>query len=136
MQRGDFLTGAGDFVLEQAQAPGLTGLPGRSLGEPDAGLIGFGTRLVERAAQLVKPALEQEGPVRADYDFSQGKRAMCHYSKKRQFAKPVRSGQVPETGLTRQVGIKPAAVPKLTSGPLFDLTLMNKADLVTTRRAR
>jgi hypothetical protein len=35
---------------------------------------------------------------------------MCHYSKKRQFAKPVRSGQVPETGLTRQVGIKPASL--------------------------
>lgn len=108
MQRGDFLTGAGDFVLEQAQAPGLTGLPGRSLGEPDAGLIGFGTRLVERAAQLVKPALEQEGPVRADYALSQGKRTMCHYSKKRQFAKPVRSGQVP--GPTSQVGIRPASL--------------------------
>jgi len=36
VQRGDFLTRAGDFVLEQAQAPGLTGLTGRSLSEPDA----------------------------------------------------------------------------------------------------
>jgi len=32
VQRSDFLAGAGDFVLEQAQAPGLTGLTGRSLG--------------------------------------------------------------------------------------------------------
>jgi hypothetical protein len=87
MQRGDFLTGAGDLVLEQAHAPGLTGLTGKSLGEPDAGLIGFGTRLIERATQLLKPALEQEGPVRADYAFSQGKRTMYHYSKTRQFAK-------------------------------------------------
>lgn len=82
VQRGDFLTRAGDLVLEQAQAPGLTGLTGRSLGEPDAGLICFGTRLVERAAQLLKPALEQEGPVRAyattrsRYAFPQGKRTM------------------------------------------------------------
>ena len=58
VQRGDFLTHAGDFVLKQAQTPGLTGLTGRSLGEPDAGLIGFGTRFVERAAQLLEPALE------------------------------------------------------------------------------
>ena len=91
VQRGDFLTGAGDFVLEQAQTPGLTGLTGKSLGEPHAGLICFGTRLVERAAQLLKPALEEEGPVRAGgrrprrdaawtrsrYAFSQGKRTMC-----------------------------------------------------------
>ena len=82
VQRGDFLTGAGDFVLEQVQATGFTGLAGRSRGEPDAGLIRFGTRFVERAAQLVKPALEQEGPVRADYAFSQGKRTISHYSKK------------------------------------------------------
>lgn len=95
VQRGDFLTRAGDLVLEQAHAPGLTGLTGRSLGEPDAGLICFGTRFVERAAQLLKPALEQEGPVRAGwhdrarrYAFSQGKGTMCHYSKTRQFAKP------------------------------------------------
>ena len=65
MQRGDFRTGAGDLVLEHAQALGFTGLTGRSLGEPDAGLIGFGARLVERAAQLLEPALEQQGPVRA-----------------------------------------------------------------------
>ena len=95
MQRGDFLTGAGDLVLEQAHAPGLTGLTGKSLGEPDAGLIGFGTRFIERAVQLLKPALEQEGPVRAGwrattrsrYAFSQGKMTMHHYSKTRQFAK-------------------------------------------------
>jgi hypothetical protein len=93
VQPGDFLTGAGELVLEQAQATSLTGLAGRSLGEPDAGLICFGTRLVERAAQLVKPALEQERPVRADYAFSQGKRTMCHYSKTRQFAKPGRSSR-------------------------------------------
>src|SRR2546429_4532612 len=44
--------------------------------------IGFGARLVERAAQLLEPALEQQGPIRADwrasprgrYAFSQGKR--------------------------------------------------------------
>jgi hypothetical protein len=58
VQCGDFLTGAGDLVLEHAQATSLTGLAGRSLGEPDAGLIGFGARLVERAAQLLEPALE------------------------------------------------------------------------------
>ena len=57
VQRGDFFTGAGDLVLEHAQTPGFTGLTGRSLGEPDAGLIGFGTCLVERAAQLLEPAL-------------------------------------------------------------------------------
>lgn len=95
MQGGDFLTRAGDLVLEQAQATSLTGLTGRSLGEPNAGLIRFGTRLVERAAQLLEPALEQEGPVRADYAFSQGKRTIRHYSKTRQFAKPVRSRSSP-----------------------------------------
>jgi len=63
VQRGDFLTRAGDFVLQQAQAPGLTGLTGRSLSEADAGLIGFGARLVERAAQLFEPTLEQQGPI-------------------------------------------------------------------------
>ena len=91
VQRSDFLAGAGDFVLEQAQAPGLTGLTGRSLGETDAGLICFGTRLVERAAQLLETALEQQGPVRAGwrgrarrnaaltrsrYVFSQGRKTM------------------------------------------------------------
>ncbi|PYP13378.1 MAG: hypothetical protein DMD54_16925 [Gemmatimonadetes bacterium] len=65
VQRGDFRTGAGDLVLDDAQALGFTGLTGRSLGEPDAGLIGFGARLVERAAQLLEPALEQQSPVRA-----------------------------------------------------------------------
>src|SRR5256885_9202328 len=34
-------------------------------GEPGAGLIGFGARLIERTAQLLEPALEQQGPVRA-----------------------------------------------------------------------
>ena len=102
VQRGNFLTGAGDLVLEQGHAPGLPGLTGRGLGEPDAGLIGFGARFVERTAQLLEPAFEQEGPVRAGwrattrsrYAFSQGKGTMCHYSKTRQFAKPVRSSQV------------------------------------------
>lgn len=90
VQGGDFLAGAGDLVLEQAHAPSLAGLTGRGLGEPNAGLIGFGARFVERAAQLLEPALEQEGPVRAGrYAFSQGKRTICHYSKTRQFAKPV-----------------------------------------------
>jgi len=96
VQRGDFRTGAGDLVLEHAQALGFTGLTGRSLGEPDAGLIGFGARLVERAAQLLEPALEQQGPIRADwrasprgrYAFSQGKRTIRHYSEMREFAKP------------------------------------------------
>ena len=103
MQGGDFLTGAGDLVLEQAHAPGLTGLTSRSLGEPDAGLICFGTRLVERAAQLLETALEQYSPVRAGgrgrargeaastrsrYAFSQGRTMSHHYSKTRQFAKP------------------------------------------------
>jgi hypothetical protein len=58
VQRGDFLAGAGEFVLKQAQAPGLTGLTCRSLGEADTSLICFGTRFVERAAQLLEPALE------------------------------------------------------------------------------
>src|SRR6059036_4071217 len=100
VQRGDFRTGAGDLVLEHAQALGFTGLTGRSLGEPDAGLIGFGARLVERAAQLLEPALEQQGPIRADwrasprgrYAFSQGKRTIRHYSEMREFAKPGRPG--------------------------------------------
>src|SRR5882762_8790629 len=95
MQRGDFRTGAGDLVLDHAQALGFTGLTGRSLGEPDAGLIGFGARLVERAAQLLEPALEQHGPVRAPpgwrastrsrYAFSQGKRTIRHYNEMRDF---------------------------------------------------
>src|SRR4051812_41197168 len=101
MQCGDFRTGAGELVLEHAQALGFTGLTGRSFGEPDAGLIGFGARLVERAAQLLEPTLEQQGPVRAPrappgwrattrsrYAFSQGKRTMRHYSEMREFAKP------------------------------------------------
>src|SRR5436309_2167070 len=96
VQRGDFRTGAGDLVLEHAQALGFTGLTGRSLGESDAGLIGFGARLVERAAQLLEPALEQQSPVRAGwrastrgrYAFSQGKRTIRHYSEMREFAKP------------------------------------------------
>jgi len=99
VQRGDFRTGAGDLVLEHAQALGFTGLTGRSLGEPDAGLIGFGARFVERAAQLLEPALEQQGPVRAGwrastrgrYAFSQGKRTIRHYNEMREFAKPGRS---------------------------------------------
>ena len=70
VQRGDFLAGAGDLVLEQAQAAGFTGLAGESFGEPDAGLISFDARLIERAAQLLEPALEQEGPIRAGYDGS------------------------------------------------------------------
>jgi len=107
VQRGDFRTGAGDLVLEHAQALGFTGLTGRSLGEPDARLIGFGARLVERAAQLLEPALEQQGPVRAAwrrgrrdaastrgrYAFSQGKRTIRHYSEMREFAKPGRPGR-------------------------------------------
>src|SRR6266850_4605946 len=98
VQRGDFRTGAGDLVLEHAQALGFTDLTGRSLGEPDAGLIGFGARLVERAAQLLEPALEQQGPVRAPpgwraskrgrYAFSQGKRTIRHYSEMGELAKP------------------------------------------------
>jgi hypothetical protein len=88
--------------LDDAQALGFTGLTGRSLGEPDAGLIGFGARLVERAAQLLEPALEQQGPVRAGgrastrgrYAFSQGKRTIRHYSEMREFAKPGRLGHV------------------------------------------
>ncbi len=101
VQRGDFRTGAGDLVLEHAQALGFAGLTGRSLGESDAGLIdagliGFGARLVERAAQLLEPALEQQGPIRAGwrastrgrYAFSQGKRTILHYSEMREFAKP------------------------------------------------
>jgi hypothetical protein len=63
VQRSDFGTGAGDLVLDHAQALRFTGLTGRSFGEPDAGLIGFGARLVERAAQLLEPTLEQQGPV-------------------------------------------------------------------------
>ena len=76
VQRGEFITREGELVLEQAQAPGLTGLTGRSLGEPDAGLICFGTRFVERAAQLLEPALEQEGPVRA-YATTRSRYAFC-----------------------------------------------------------
>src|SRR6266850_2896776 len=105
VQRGDFRSGAGDLVLEHAQALGFTDLTGRSLGEPDPGLIGFGARLVERAAQLLEPTLEQQGPVRAPrappgwcastrgrYAFSQGKRTIRHYSEMREFAKPGRPG--------------------------------------------
>jgi hypothetical protein len=93
VERGDFRTGASDLVLDYAQALGFSGLTGGSLGEPDAGLIGFGARLVERSAQLLEPTLEQEGPVRTRrappgwrastrgrYAFSQGKRTICHYS--------------------------------------------------------
>src|SRR5258705_835458 len=90
VQRGDFLPRAGDLVLEHAQAPGFTGLTGRGLGDPDAGLIGFGARFVARAAQLLEPALEQQSPVRAcpgsrastrgRYAFSQGKRTIRHYN--------------------------------------------------------
>ena len=58
MQGGDFLAGAGEFVLKQAQAPGLTSLTCRGLGEADTSLICFGTRFVQRAAQLLEPALE------------------------------------------------------------------------------
>jgi hypothetical protein len=94
VQRCDFFAGAGDLVLEHTEAPRFAGLTGGSLGEPDAGLIGFGARLVERAAQLLEPALEQQGPVRAGwtrgrYAFSQGKRTMRHYSEMPEFAKPV-----------------------------------------------
>jgi len=111
VQRGDFRAGAGNLVLDHAQALGFTGLTGRSLGEADAGLIGVGARFVERAAQLFEPALEQQGPVRAPraprapkappgwrastrgrYAFSQGKRTMRHYSEMREFAKPGRPG--------------------------------------------
>lgn len=97
MQGGDFFTGAGDFVLEYAEALGLGGFTGGSLGDPDAGLIGFGARLVERSAELLEPALQQQGPIRPGtgrawtrrYAFSQGNRTMRHYSEKRQFAKPL-----------------------------------------------
>ena len=91
MQGGDLLTGLGDFVLENAKTPSLAGLTGRRLGEPDPGQIRFGTRLVDRAAQLLQPALEQHGPVGAGgrgrdrrdaasagsrYVFSQGRKTM------------------------------------------------------------
>src|SRR5436309_14931219 len=79
VQRGDFRTGAGDLVLEHAQALGFTGLTGRSLGESDAGLIGFGAHLVERTAQLLEPALEQPSPVRAGWRASTHRR--CAFSK-------------------------------------------------------
>src|SRR3989454_2884002 len=88
--------GRGRPRLGPRSGAGFTGLTGRSLGEPDAGLIGFGARLVERAAQLLEPALEQQGPIRAGwrastrgrYAFSQGKRTIRHYSEMREFAKP------------------------------------------------
>src|SRR6266705_6357669 len=117
VQRGDFRAGAGHLVLEHAQAQGFTGLTGRSLGEPDAGLIGLGARFVERAAQLLEPALEQQGPVRAPrappgwrasmggrYAFSQGKRTIRHYSEMREFAKPGRPGRAVGVGVVRAVG--------------------------------
>jgi len=103
MQGGNFLAGLGDLVLEQAETLSLADLTRRGLGEPDAGQVRFGTRLVERAAQLLQPALEQYGPVRAGgggrarreasstggrYAFSQGKTMGYHYSKTRQSAKP------------------------------------------------
>ena len=117
MQRGDFRTGAGDLVLEHAQALGFTGLTGRSLGESDAGLIGFGARLVERAAQLLEPALEQQGPIRAGwrastrsrYAFSQGKRTIRHYSEMREFAKPGRPGYVGRYGVAPPAQLPSAA---------------------------
>ena len=98
VQGGDLLTGLGDLALEHAETLSLAGLTGGRLGEPDAGQVGFGTRLVERAAQLLQPALEQHGPVRAGgggrtrreagstrgrYAVSQGKRTMCHTIAKR-----------------------------------------------------
>ena len=64
MQGGDLFTGLGDLVLEQGEALSLADLTRRSLGQPDAGQVRLGTRLVERAAQLLQPALEQYGPVR------------------------------------------------------------------------
>ena len=103
VQGGDLFTGLGDFVLELAETLSLGDLTGCRLGEPDAGQIRFGTRLVERAAQLLQPALEQNGPVRARegprarsrYAFSQGEKTMRNYSKTPDFAKPVRSRPVP-----------------------------------------
>src|SRR5205807_8304853 len=88
-----------DAVSGHAQALRFPGPSGRSPGEPEAGLIDFGARLVERAAQLLEPALEQQGPVRAGwrastrgrYAFSQGKRTIRHYNEMREFAKPGRS---------------------------------------------
>src|ERR1700719_2520952 len=93
VQGGDLLTGLGDLVLEQAETLSLADLTRRGLGEPDAGQVRFGTRLVECAAQLLQPALEQYSPVRAGgrararreaastrsrYAFSLG-RTMCHH---------------------------------------------------------
>src|SRR5206468_9668243 len=72
----------------------------------------LGARLVERAAQRLEPAFEQQGPVRAPpgwraskrgrYAFSQGKRTIRHYSEMREFAKPGR--------LVRGVGVGPVGV--------------------------
>jgi hypothetical protein len=91
--------------LEPAQALRFICLAGGGFGQLDAGLIGFGARFVERAAQLLEPAFEQQRPIRAApgwratprsrYAFSQGKKTMRHYSKTRQLRKPGRSGQVP-----------------------------------------
>ena len=50
VQGGDLFTGLGDLDLEQAETLSLAGLTRSGFGEPDAGQIGFGTRLVERAA--------------------------------------------------------------------------------------
>jgi len=58
VQGGDFRTGAATSSWSTLSA-GFSDLSGRRLGEPD-GLIGFGARLVERAAQLLEPALEQQ----------------------------------------------------------------------------
>jgi len=98
VQGGDLFTGLGDLVLEQAETLSLADLPRRGLGEPDAGQVRFGTRLIERAAQLLQPTLEQYRPVGAGggassggrYAFSQRRTMGYHYSKTRQSAKPVR----------------------------------------------
>jgi len=63
LQRGDFCTGAGDLVLDHAQALGFTGLTAAASARRMRGLIGFGARLVERAAQLLEPGTRGAGSV-------------------------------------------------------------------------
>ncbi|HET8712314.1 MAG TPA: hypothetical protein VFM23_01370 [Gemmatimonadales bacterium] len=65
MQGGNFFTGAGKLRLECAEALRFAGFAGGRFGEPDAGLIGFGTRFIEGAAELFQPTLQQQGSVRA-----------------------------------------------------------------------
>ena len=64
VQGGDLFTGLRDLLLKEAETLSLADLTRGGLSEPHTGQVCLGTRFVERAAQLLQPALEQNGPVR------------------------------------------------------------------------